>query len=501
MTPKTDPMIIPSSWPKGWVPPVKERPQNTLRMALGYLAGSLAAIPVLSWISIPNIPLEQKIMAYVLLCICTAPVILHFSKREPGLPIFPVICLVYGVSYALPIFIGEPVINLVTLSYEHLPVADCNRAARLAVVGVLSMQFGFLMFRYSVLSLLVPHLRLELDPQKAISKISLLGMGGVVALWLFLSGRVAFSSGFTSIATLISQLPTLCGAYLYWAYLRGEVKGRWIAVMVVILVVDVGVGFTSGSVRNVIGPMISVAAVYWMVRRRVNWKYAICGIFIFLTLQTVKSQYRVLVWTKGQAKNDIVGQLVIMKRLMGAGAQQMLHRHQTRTHEVVRASVSRTDLIHLFAHAIHMTPRFVPFQHGDTYSYLLLAWVPRALWANKPTAQAANQFFGVTYNLQTAESVAITSIGLPQLVEAFINFGDLGVVFIMMLMGIFYAVLDRMFNHSEAGGGATAIYSTLLMNFVNIETSTAAIFGALPQTVLIFYLILRSLRARRAHVL
>jgi hypothetical protein len=243
--------------------------------------------------------------------------------------------------------------------------------------------------------------------------------------------------------------------------------------------------------------MITVAAVYWMVRRRISWKYAIAGILIFLSMQAVKGQYRTLVWTKGQAKNDIVGKLMIMKSLLGSRAEQIFSSHQRRTHDVVQASVSRADLVHLFAHAIHMTPRFVPYQNGDTYSYLLLAWVPRAFWPKKPTAQAANQFFGIAYDLQTPDSVAITSIGLPHLVEAFINFGNLGVVFIMMLMGAFYAVLDKMFNHPEAGGGAIAIYSTMLMNFINIETSTAAIYGALPQTLLIFYIFFRMMRRRR----
>jgi len=498
MMPASEGAIVPSPWPKGWVPPIHERPQNTWRMVMGYLLLSFLAIPILNWISIPNIPLEQRVLGYLLLYVCTAPVVVHFSKRTPGLPIFPVICLVYGASYAIPIFIAQPYISLVSSqTFERIPVADCTHAVVLALVGVLSMQFGFLMFRYSVLSLLIPHLRLEVDAQKAISRISILGLGSVFALWIVLSGRVFVPAAFASIAALISLLPTLCGAYLYWAYLRGELKGRWVTLMGVILFADIAVGFTSGSVRNVIGPMITIAAVYWMVRRKISWKYAILGIMIFLSMQAVKGQYRTLVWAKGQAKNDVVGRLVIMKTLLGNRAHQIILGHRGRSHDVVQASVNRADLIHLFAHAIHETPRFVPYQHGDTYSYLLLALVPRAFWHKKPTAQAANQFFGIAYDLQSPDSIGTTSIGLPHLVEAFINFGNMGVVFVMMALGVFYAVIDKMFNHTEAGGGGIAIYSTMLMNFVNIETSTAAIFGAMPQTILILYLVFRTMRVRR----
>ena len=497
MSAKPEGMIIPSSWPKGWVPPIRERPQNTWRIVMGYLLLSLLAIPLLNWLAVPDVPLEQEVLGYLLLCICTYPVVVHFSKRQPGLPVFPMICLVYGASYALPIFFGDPIISILSKpGYVHVLPADTTHAARLCLVGVLSLQFGFVIFRYSVMSLLVPHLRLELDFGRAKSKISLLGFGGILALWLWLSGHFAFSRGLTSMMIVVSHLPMLCTAYLYWVYLRGELKGIWAAILWVILLLEVGIGLSAGNVRNAIDPMITIGAVYWMAQRRINWRYAAFGLAVFLAMQSVKGEFRMLVWTQGEAQSSIIDRLMIWKTLLGTGAHQMLS-HERESRSVVKASVSRADLIHLFSYAIHMTPRVVPYQHGETYSYLLYAWVPRMLWANKPTAQAANRFFGVAYDLQSPDSVETTSVGLPHLVEAFINFGDAGVVFIMMLLGMIYAIIDKLFNHPDAGGGGTAVYSTLLMTVVNIETSTAAVLGALPQSILIFYLLLRTMRVKQ----
>ena len=37
-----------------------------------------------------------------------------------------------------------------------------------------------------------------------------------------------------------------------------------------------------GNVRNAIDPLITIGAVYWMVKRQINWRYAIFGLVSFL---------------------------------------------------------------------------------------------------------------------------------------------------------------------------------------------------------------------------
>ena len=218
-------------------------------------------------------------------------------------------------------------------------------------------------------------------------------------------------------------------------------------------------------------------------------------------MQSVKGEYRMLVWKQGEAKNSVMDRLLIWKTLLDGEGSQRIHISENQKEQTIKASISRADLIHLFAYAIHRTPKFVPYQYGETYSYLIYGWVPRLFWPDKPTAQAANQFFGVAYDLQDENSISSTSIGLPHLVEAFINFGNLGVIFIMMLLGMFYATLDRLFNHPDAGGGGIAIYATFLMNFMNIETATGRyLWGRCPRASSIFYFLLRTMRNKRTRV-
>ena len=123
--------------------------------------------------------------------------------------------------------------------------------------------------------------------------------------------------------------------------------------------------------------------------------------------------------------------------------------------------------------------------------------VPRVIWPDKPTAQAGNNFFGLEYGLQDQESIGVTSIGLPHIVEAYINFGTMGLVFVMFILGMLYATLDRIFNHEEAGAGGIAIYATILFSLVNIETCTTAAFGATFQTVVFYALLLSTVRAKK----
>jgi hypothetical protein len=150
----------------------------------------------------------------------------------------------------------------------------------------------------------------------------------------------------------------------------------------------------------------------------------------------------------------------------------------------------------MFAHVVDETPRHVPFQHGHTYSYLLVTLVPRLLWPNKPSAQVANDFFGVSYGFQSADSLGTTSIGMPHLVETYINFGVMGAFFVMMMIGMVYAAVERLFAHAEAKEGEVAAYAVVMTMLLTIETATAPSFGALIQTIVILILTLRSARQK-----
>jgi hypothetical protein len=87
----------------------------------------------------------------------------------------------------------------------------------------------------------------------------------------------------------------------------------------------------------------------------------------------------------------------------------------------------------------HMT-NHRDFAGGETLSMAFLAMVPRALWPGKPeyagSMDLVSRFTGLTF----AEG---TSVGIGMIMEFFVNFGEWGVFFGMLIVGLIVATVDR----------------------------------------------------------
>jgi hypothetical protein len=85
-----------------------------------------------------------------------------------------------------------------------------------------------------------------------------------------------------------------------------------------------------------------------------------------------------------------------------------------------------------------------------------------------------------------------TMIGVCQAAEAYANFGATGVVVAMLSFGLFFAVIDRMFN-SENREGGNAVYLTAMVYTLNgIGTATTGLLFRVLQTVAASALVLRA---------
>lgn len=94
--------------------------------------------------------------------------------------------------------------------------------------------------------------------------------------------------------------------------------------------------------------------------------------------------------------------------------------------------LGRSYLADSFGAVLLQTPRVYPFQYGGPWLELLYFWIPRAWWPAKPVT--ASLTFAQTYlssHPETVESfVSPTILG-----DAYLNFGGLGIVAVMLLLG------------------------------------------------------------------
>jgi hypothetical protein len=166
--------------------------------------------------------------------------------------------------------------------------------------------------------------------------------------------------------------------------------------------------------------------------------------------------------------------------------------------EATSTATGRADFIHQVAYIHSMTPSVIPYQFGRTYSFFAVAIIPRIIWPNKPVAGNANEFYAVTYGVTTEEGAKRSTFGVSILGEAFINFGWIGIVLIMLMQGVAIGAIQHSFGGAASGAGGQAVFLAFFVYFLNgIGSSAEIMFGGILQNLVCGYLLLLWARERR----
>jgi hypothetical protein len=137
----------------------------------------------------------------------------------------------------------------------------------------------------------------------------------------------------------------------------------------------------------------------------------------------------------------------------------------------------RSANLDLLADVVRQTGSTVPFWGGETYLSLVGFAVPRFIWPSKPT-KTLGQDFGHRYGYLDSWDTW-TSINLPFLVEFYANFGEIGVLIGMMIVGLLYRLLDNDLNRAGQPLQVTICGLVLLVPLLNIESDFSLVFGGL----------------------
>jgi hypothetical protein len=455
--------------------------------------------PLLIRFAAAGTPREHLVLGLAVVFAGALPAVWQAARRAPELPVFPIIMLIYGIGYGLPVFTTDPELWLPTVRMYPL-AADSfvTEALRYSLAGIISLQAGFALTRLVGRRAAGGRVRLELDERRAQALLSGLGFFAVLLSWAIVTGRFAVMAQLGALIGVMRSLSWLAVAVLYSYQLQGRLHRWGLLALIGILGGETLTGISSGNLSAMLFPWIVVSAVYWRHRRRLPMRYVLAGLAFFVLLQPVKEEMRYWTWHHGSAQSSALERSTLWFDIAKNRWTQIAAGGSGSVEFVARHALARGNYLHMFAHTASYTPDVVGYWKGSTYGYLLVAFVPRAIWPDKPMAQQANDDYAIAYNLIPLEFVGRTMTGLPHLIEAFINFGVAGVFFIMMLLGVAYGVIDRAFNHREAGEGGAAIYAVLLIPLVSIESATAGLFGGLVQTTLVLYGLLWLIAGRRA---
>lgn len=424
-------------------------------------------------------------LGILLWALCWYPTARYFARDSKHLPAFELVCLAYAMQFAFPAFTAEPVLRI-ALGEININEADKVAAQLLSLVGVSTMQLGY----YSLLRwrarLLIPALKLPLNPQRGLLYAILMSAAGLVLLYAPLFNFYSWSevSTWQALISLIRNQSNVAIAILVWlVYVKHY--GQVVKLLLYALVgASASAGLIQGGLELMLIPIAVLVGAKWLYIREIPWRLCAVSILVFVFLQPAKADFRETVWYGRGEDLTSVEKGALWVELAGQYWGDSLNGTSRTYNTAMSSAFQRMDFIHLFAHAYSMTPHVVPYQWGRTYDYLLVTFIPRAVWPDKPVASQANDFFALSYGIITDEQVGQTMFGISILIESFINFGYFGVVGVMFLQGSLFAVLDRLLNSPEAGAGGRAIYLSMIVYFLNgIGSNTANLVGGLIQII------------------
>jgi hypothetical protein len=144
---------------------------------------------------------------------------------------------------------------------------------------------------------------------------------------------------------------------------------------------------------------------------------------------------------------------------------------------VISPILRRVSLVVLLQYCADMSPGRIPYLDGATFANLATNLVPRFLWKDKP-AETMGQWFGHKYRVLEPDD-EITSINLPWIVEFYVNFGPLGVMIGMAIVGAMMALLERFFLNPDMAEVEVIAGWALLFRLFYQESNVSLMLGGL----------------------
>jgi hypothetical protein len=427
--------------------------------------------------------LIMRLLASFLIVLACVPVWLWTSGKDKRMPLLPFIAFLYCMYYALPIFVMQRY-SLNWYSRSTIPEPCLEYALLLACIGWMATLAGYYCpFPRRFMSL-VPRIQLHWIDMRVLQSLgTILGTAGC----LFYYG------GFSSRAYNTDYLRSVPSALRQVVFFFGETATLGIGILYVLQQVGcLGpipklylwtvliptralVGLATGAVYQAISLALFLLFLHSALNRRIRWSLMLSGMMAFMILQPTKTLLRALTNSETGSVRDSVVQraeaFVTLAYTVAIGQADM-------DVGIFQMGMDRLNCLSTLATTVEFTPVAIPFWRGETYRPLFEKVIPRFLYAGK-LDENAGQVFGHRYGLLGAQDES-TSYNLSQLVEAYINFGLLGVIIVMFLIGVFYSLAQQIFVHPAMGMGALVGGAYVMSSWFNIESNASLVLGGLP---------------------
>jgi len=414
----------------------------------------------------------------------------YYSWRKAGeryLPLFPMLSFMYWVYYALGLFWGTR--GNYTLHGE-LSQQSIEQAMLLAVVGVICLWVG----KWTGVGQRLASPRvLDIHPrnENAWSYIRTALLLSLPLTFGVQSRAFLFGSGGRQLLMILtSTVPMALFVMLFRKWLRRQANHGEVLLIAVFLIARFLAGIASGWLGSSVAIMIICSIAYLYERRKIPALAVVVVLVYVLFFQAGKEAFRKTFW--GERVDSTLSQRISFwsSESLRSWELTLENPNAENWRRLADQSLGRMSLLQQTANVIDLTPEVVPYQHGRLYTYMLVTFIPRALWEDKPSVSEANQFYQVAYGLTDQDRLGTVSIAVGTVAESFINFGWWGPFLVMIPLGIFFDYFQHAFLARDSGWVLNALGIALIPSFLAIESQLAQYVAGILQCVVVTLLVL-----------
>ena len=459
--------------------------RHTNRSAIWTGLVVFCSFPVFVYFSLEQYNFYAVTLAWLIFATGITPSVVYYLKRKNYIPIIESIMFAYVVAFSLPVFYQDHHFLGASgdLYPKDLPIVYTLFLALLAII-CLYLGFSFAKTFYQALS--IPRLQLSSSPRK------LYYFGVIIALLsIFNIQYMVPVSFYHTVDVLVS--PSLALSILALLHYRGLLSPMQSVISFMCLALILLEGLVSSMTQLLIQPLLIWFLCRWVVLQKFPVVFAISAVALFIVMQPVKLEYRHLVWGGNSDLYSTPEKLLLMQQLF---VKHWIYGETVGTHRVVESTKSRTSLLLTTAHIIDWTPDVVPYQYGKTLEFLVIGWIPRFVWPDKPNAQEGNLHYAIQYGVTSMEGAKHSSFGAGHLGEIIMNFGGAGIIPCFFILGVLYFLPTYILSgnsikirsiqsgYRKFDVGQLALLVVCITQLMFIGSSISNVFGGILQLII-----------------
>jgi len=417
--------------------------------------------------------LKMIILVAVIFFVGALP--MYFFLRKGLVGTFPLMSfhsMFYAVSFGLVALTPAIVSRNI-----YFTITDIETVLYLTILGLAELYFGYYVVGRVILKNIKPFkFYFDESPQIA-EKIGWTCLG-VFFVLLPISKVIEL----TTIYYMIAPMREIALALFALLFLQRKlsVLGR-VAFLIVLLPSYFIEAFASSQLAWVFTSLILLSSIYMYVRKRIPYFIVIFATLFFFFFQPVKNQYRQILWsTEGERMSNLELSAEFVDLAMQHAQGQNMD-----TSDFFLTSSYRLNHLSTFAAIWRATPERVKFFMGETYAPMMTKFIPRDLWPEKPNDLLGTNGWALRYGFINSTK---TAYNLPWLPEFYMNFGITGIVFGMLLVGIFLKFLTVKFCTIFTGPLSYAFGLAIVMHVVFVESCLSMKIGGVFYTWVLGYI-------------